>query len=73
MMKWKPEDLAELQEMKLGDFRSPDECGSLVEIHRVFGGWIYVFSMSNSLRTSSVFVPEEINLEAKIYSRHTGI
>ena len=64
-MKWKPEGLEELRAMELGDFRSPDDCGSLIEIHRVFGGWIYVFSMSNTHRTSSVFVPEEINVHTR--------
>lgn len=65
-------DREDLLNMKLGQFvelkpNGPEGMGHLSEIHRVLGGWIYVFKHTHQGTTnyavglSSTFVPEQIN------------
>ena len=57
-------DKAELLKMEVGEVKDVNSHGHLVEIHRVFGGWIYVFESGSQF--TSTFVPEELNVIAMV-------
>lgn len=65
-------DKERLLNMKIGEVASDLKKGNcLYEVHRVFGGWIYVFreahySQAAAIGLTSTFVPEQLNAEVRV-------
>ena len=55
--------------MEIGSVMWNPVAGSVLnEIHRVFGGWIYVYQFPGQLSTQ--FVPEELNINRRAVISH---
>ena len=56
-------DRTYLLAMKIGECLKVKGKGHMIEIHRVYNGWIHVFQLNQSQLTTN-FVPEELDVIA---------